>query len=93
MHLEDEATTFDCTAQSKGQQELMAVGCVSGELKIINKFGKTEKSFSAHKGAITSIKWSNDGQTIASAGEEGTVKVALSSPRSGRRTDSSGPSC
>lgn len=60
---------------TKTQGELLAVGYVSGEMKILNKFGKVEKSFQAHKGAVTCIKWSHDGQTIASAGEEGTVKV------------------
>jgi WD40 repeat protein len=73
--LDDEATTFDCSMLTKTQGELLAVGHVNGEMKILNKFGKVEKSFLAHKGAITCIKWSHDGQTIASAGEEGTVKV------------------
>ena len=73
--LVDDATTFDCSVLTKTQGELLAVGHVNGEMKILNKFGKVEKSFQAHKGAITCIKWSHDGQTIASAGEEGTVKV------------------
>ena len=73
--LEGEATTFDATFQTKGQNELLVVGYANGEMKIINKFGKVEKAFEAHKGAVTCVKWSHDGQTIASCGEEGTVKI------------------
>jgi intraflagellar transport protein 80 len=73
--LDGEATTFDCSLMTKTQGELLAVGHVNGEMKILNKFGKVEKVIQAHKGAVTCIKWSHDGQTIASAGEEGTVKV------------------
>jgi WD40 repeat protein len=78
LQLDEEATTFDCSQQNKGQNELIAVGFVNGEIKIINKFGKVEKSIPAHKGSVTCIKWSHDGQTIASTGEEGTVKVLCS---------------
>lgn len=74
-NLEGEATTFDAVVQNKGQVEQLAVGFVSGEMKIINKFGKVEKTIPAHKGAVTCIKWSHDGKTIASAGEEGIVKI------------------
>jgi WD40 repeat protein len=84
--LDDEATTFDCNLQTKSQNELLAVGYVNGDMKIINKFGKVEKSFPAHKGAVTCIRWSHDGQTIATCGEEGTVKVELAVlPRSGTK--------
>lgn len=73
--LDEEATCFDTMTVSKGQNEILVVGFSNGEMKILNKFGKVEKSFEAHKGSVTCIKLSHDGQTIASCGEEGTVKV------------------
>jgi len=49
---------------------------VDGSYKLISKLGKLEKSVQdAHKGALISLKWSHDGQALATAGEDGQIKT------------------
>ena len=46
------------------------MGCVDGSFRLINKTGKTDIIFKdAHKGALISLKWSNDGYSLVSAWE------------------------
>jgi intraflagellar transport protein 80 len=48
------------------------VGFVDGSFRFINKTGKTEKIVTdAHKGALISLKWSSDGYSLVTAGEDG----------------------
>jgi intraflagellar transport protein 80 len=76
MKFEEEVTTMDCLLSAKGESDFIAIGFADGKVSIVNRFGKVDKTIQdAHKGSITSIKWSHDGQTICSTGEDGTVKI------------------
>ena len=59
--------------QGKGS-DLFVVGCTDGTFKLISKTGRIEKSVAAHQGAVTALKWSNDGTSLATCGEDGLVK-------------------
>ena len=38
--------------------------------------GKTEKTITdAHKGALIALRWSSDGYSLVSAGEDGQIKI------------------
>ncbi|VDN24702.1 unnamed protein product, partial [Cylicostephanus goldi] len=47
----------------------------SGRIHFVNKMGKLEKSFDAHKGAALQARWSPDGTGLLSCGEDGAVKL------------------
>lgn len=67
---------MDCFNAAKGDSDRIAVGFVSGEIKMVSRFGKVEKSIpDAHKGSVTALKWSKDGQTLVSTSEDGGVKI------------------
>jgi len=43
---------------------------------LVSKAGRVEKSIAeAHQSAIISIKWSYEGAALATAGEDGQIKV------------------
>ena len=74
--LETPVTSISWQPSSRGSSETLAVACVDGSFKILNKTGRVEKSVSeAHKGAVICIKWSHDSSTIATGGEDGGVKI------------------
>jgi len=76
MDLESYATDSDWQPGAKGANDLLAVGFADGSFKLITKLAKTEKTVpDAHKGAITSLKWSSDGGSLATAGEDGQLKI------------------
>jgi len=54
---------------------VFAASCTDGSFKIVGKTGRIEKSVDAHQGAVTCVRWSHDGSTIATAGEDGAVKL------------------
>jgi len=55
--------------------ELFVVGCTDGSFKLVAKSGRVEKVVTgAHNGAVTTLRWSNDGQSLATSGEDGQVK-------------------
>ena len=59
---------------SKGS-ELFVVGCTDGSFKLVSKSGRVDKVVSAaHNGAVTTLRWSNDGQSLATSSEDGQVK-------------------
>ena len=60
-------------AGNKGS-DLFVVGCTDGSFKLISKTGRIEKSVQAHQGAVTALRWSNDGTSLATCGEDGLVK-------------------
>ena len=62
--------------QSKSDKhELFAVTSADGKFHFVSKTGRIEKSFEAHKGAISCGKWSHDGNAFATAGEDGQIKI------------------
>jgi intraflagellar transport protein 80 len=57
---------------TRGVSEVFAVSFTDGSFKLVSKTGRVEKHVTdAHTGAITSIKWSHDGSTLATSGEDG----------------------
>ena len=60
----------------KSGSELLALGSSDGQLKLVNKNGKTDKVLNeAHSNAILCIKWTMDGNGLATSGEDGQVKI------------------
>ena len=69
-------TDMDWMPGTRGVNDIFAIGFADGSFELITKLGKVEKSVAdAHKGAVTSLKWSNDGSTLATAGEDGQLKT------------------
>jgi intraflagellar transport protein 80 len=56
--------------------DFFAVGFVDGSFRLISKLGKSEKTvLEAHKGALIALKWSSDGYSLVTAGEDGSIKI------------------
>ena len=52
------------------------VTSAEGKLQLVNaKNWRLDKTAEAHRGACLTGRWSPDGAAIATAGEDGTVKV------------------
>jgi len=69
-------TTMSWMPNTKGADSgTFAIGCADGSFRIMSDIGREEKRVEAHKGAVISLKWSFDGSAIATAGEDGAVKV------------------
>jgi len=47
-----------------------------GSFRLINKTGRVEKTVEkAHAGAVTALRWSYDGTSLLTSGEDGVLKV------------------
>ena len=76
MDIDAQVITMDWLPIAKGSQEVLALGCADGSFKLMAKAGRIEKSVAeAHGSAIISIKWSYEGAALATAGEDGQIKV------------------
>ncbi|MCQ2816755.1 MAG: hypothetical protein MJ252_05755 [archaeon] len=76
MDLDGFATAMEWGPRMKAGNESVAIGMSDGTLKILSKTGKVEKVIdNAHQTAIICIKWSAEGQAIATSGEDGVVKI------------------
>uniref|UniRef100_A0A915EGG2 Intraflagellar transport protein 80 homolog n=1 Tax=Ditylenchus dipsaci TaxID=166011 RepID=A0A915EGG2_9BILA len=51
------------------------VTSTDGKVHLINTSGKVEKTIDAHQGAALCARWSNDGSSFVSCGEDGAVKM------------------
>jgi intraflagellar transport protein 80 len=60
---------------SKGVENVFALGTNDGSYCLVGETGREEKKVDAHRGAVISLKWSFDGSALASSGEDGSVKV------------------
>ncbi|KAJ9526633.1 hypothetical protein QJQ45_017601 [Haematococcus lacustris] len=58
-----------------GGTDVFAVGCTNGTFKILSRTGRLEKNVEAHTGACVALRWSYDGTALATAGEDGSVKI------------------
>jgi len=68
-------TSMAVLPTSKGDN-IFAMGCADGTFRLLTETGREEKKVSdAHRGAVIAVKWSFDGSAIATAGEDGAVKV------------------
>ena len=76
MDVDIPVVDMDWFPTGKGASELVALACSDGSFKLVSKAGRVEKNVAeAHQGAIISIKWSYEGAALATAGEDGAVKV------------------
>ncbi|KAL6734894.1 hypothetical protein Aduo_005385 [Ancylostoma duodenale] len=63
------------TGKREGSSDVFALSSTDGRIHFVNKMGKIEKSFEAHKGAALQAKWCPDGTGLLSCGEDGAVKL------------------
>lgn len=69
---------WDGRARAGASSNVFACSCTDGTWRIFNLTGNTareQKKIQAHSGAVISLKWSHDGNTIVTAGEDGDLKV------------------
>lgn len=54
---------------------MFAAACSDGGVKFFLRNGRVDKTINdAHRGAVTSVNWTNDGTHLLTAGEDGVVK-------------------
>ena len=76
VEINDQTTDMDLFSVGKGFNDQIAIACVNGSIKLIGKSGRIDKSISdAHRGSVITLKWNHDGSSLASAGEEGALKI------------------
>jgi len=63
------------SAKKPGALDTFLLTATDGKFHLISANGRVEKSVDAHKGAVTSGRWSHDGLALVTAGEDGTVKT------------------
>ena len=63
------------SGSSKKQSDMFAAACSDGTYMLVLRNGRVEKKIDAHKGAVIAIKWNHEGTAIATAGEDGVVKI------------------
>jgi intraflagellar transport protein 80 len=70
-------TDLHCCAKSSKQKisDMIVIGASDGKYHFISRNGKIDKTVEAHTGAVLSVRWCHDGSALASAGEDGLVKV------------------
>lgn len=61
--------------QGTSVSDIFAISCSDGTIRIMNKSGREEIKIDAHKGSAIRVKWSIDGSSLVSCGEDGTVKA------------------
>uniref|UniRef100_A0A0K0FCC8 Intraflagellar transport protein 80 homolog (inferred by orthology to a human protein) n=1 Tax=Strongyloides venezuelensis TaxID=75913 RepID=A0A0K0FCC8_STRVS len=61
-------------SNKKSIKDGIIISTAGGKI-IIVKNNKIEKTINAHEGACLSVKWSDDGSSFVSCGEEGTIKM------------------
>ncbi|XP_072180610.1 intraflagellar transport protein 80 homolog [Diadema setosum] len=59
----------------QSQSDVFVLTSTDGKYHLISKSGRVEKSVDAHRGAVLSGRWSYDGTAMATAGEDGQVKI------------------
>lgn len=76
MTIDQTVLDMDWLPTGKGTNEIVALACADGSFKLVSKTGRVEKSVGdAHASAIISVKWSYDGAALATAGEDGQIKL------------------
>jgi intraflagellar transport protein 80 len=73
--LDNYCTAMACMPNNKGTDNCLALGCADGTLRLVSESGREEKKVEAHRGAVIAVKWTFDGTALATAGEDGSVKV------------------
>jgi intraflagellar transport protein 80 len=76
MEIDVPVLDMDWFPTGKGANEQVALACSDGSFKLVSKAGRVDKNVAeAHTGAIISIKWSYEGAALATAGEDGQIKI------------------
>lgn len=76
LDLDTYCTAIEWGPTVKSGNDSFALGTSDGTLKILSRTGKIEKIVdNSHSTAIICIKWSSDGQAIATSGEDGVIKI------------------
>jgi len=77
VKLDEYVTDIDWLPQVGTQvASQFVISCTSGRFFILSQSGRVEKvSNTKHHGAIISIQWNNEGNAVATAGEDGSVKI------------------
>jgi len=60
---------------ASGNSETFGVCCSDGFFRLLGKNGKEEKKVEAHTGAVICLRFSYDGSSICTSGQDGFVKV------------------
>mmetsp|Transcript_12103 Transcript_12103/g.27941 ORF Transcript_12103/g.27941 Transcript_12103/m.27941 type:complete len:770 (-) Transcript_12103:166-2475(-) len=61
---------------TRSVSDVFVVSCTDGSFLLMTKSGRLEKKVDAHRvGAVISIRWNHEGTAIATAGEDGVVKI------------------
>ena len=56
--------------------DTFAIACTDGSFRLMNRNGREEKRVdNCSEGAVICLKWNFDGSTLATGGEDGTVKI------------------
>ena len=67
---------FDWLKQTGKGTDLMAIGCSDGSFLLSSGGRRVDSKINeAHEGAVVSIRWSYDGGDLATAGEDGQIKL------------------
>ena len=76
MDLDVTCVDIDWFPCARTSSELLAIAGSNGSIRLMSKSGRIEKSIDkAHNGCITCIRWTYDGAALATAGEDGCIKV------------------
>lgn len=76
MDLDSYAGDHDWIPFTKGVSDLVAIGFADGTVKLYNKSGKLDKNISdAHKKSVIAVKWSYDGNALATSSQDGSLKI------------------
>ncbi len=71
-----EQAPIDFDWYKSGKDALLAVACSDGSFVLATGAKRIDtKVPEAHEGAVISIKWSYDGAALATAGEDGLIKL------------------
>ncbi|CEF69620.1 Intraflagellar transport protein 80 homolog [Strongyloides ratti] len=62
------------TSNKKSIKDGIIISTTGGKIIIVRN-NKIEKTINAHDGACLSVRWSDDGSSFVSCGEEGTIKM------------------
>ena len=70
------STSISATSKSLNKSaEAFVVGCTDGTFRFISNSGREEKKVTAHTGSVLKTKFSRDGLSLLTSGEDGQVKV------------------
>lgn len=68
-------TSMAWMPHTKSPDNVLAMGCADGTMRLLSETGREEKKVDAHRGAVIALRWSYDGTSLVTAGEDGSVKV------------------